>query len=185
MNQIPVIQFQQDEYGDELLINIMTLDKIRSHRTYQKVLRHSFYGVMLTMEGEGDIEVDGVSSTATKGTVSVTRPGDVCTIKKDGGLFSLYLVFERDFLLSFFNNLHFLDSLPFFSHRRNSPFIRLNELMYNRILKIFLDIQFEITHDRNQHLLRAQLHETLILLQKQYPIEAPGKMSTDTRIARF
>lgn len=64
MKRIPVIKFQRDKYGDELLVDVVTLDAIRKSRGFQEVLRQSFYGVMLTTGGFGEVEVDGVSCSA-------------------------------------------------------------------------------------------------------------------------
>lgn len=185
MKQIPVIKFHKDKYGDELLIDVVTLDMIRRSKTFADVMRQSFYGVMLTTGGEGDVEVDGVPCTAKKGLVAFARPGDVCTVTADRGLTSLELIFERDFVLSFFNDPRFLDNLPYFSHQRKSPYVQLDEALYNRIIGLFVEIQLEISHARDRHLLRAMLYETLMLLQKAAPVEARQRESSETRVARF
>lgn len=182
---IPVIKFHRDKYGDELLIDVVTLDTIRSSKGFAEVLRQSFYGVMLTTGGEGDVEVDGIPYTATKGLVAFARPGDVCTVANDRGLTSLELIFERDFVLSFFNDSHFLDGLSYFSHQRKSPYVQLDEALYDRIIGLFVEIQLEISHARDRHLLRAMLYETLMLLQKAAPVEARQRESSETRVARF
>ena len=145
---IPVIKFHRDKYGDELLIDVVTLDTIRSSKGFAEVLRQSFYGVMLTTGGEGDVEVDGIPCTATKGLVAFARPGDVCTVANDRGLTSLELIFERDFVLSFFNDPHFLDGLSYFSYQRKSPYVQLDEALYDRIIGLFVEIQLEISHAR-------------------------------------
>lgn len=184
--QIPVIKFHRDKYGDELLIDVVTLDAIRNSPTFHDVMRQSFYGVMLTTGGEGDVEVDGIPCTAGKGLVAFARPGDVCTVTRDKGLTSLELIFERDFVLSFFNDPHFLDNLSYFSPNRLSPYVQLDEALYNRIIGLFVEIQLEIAHSRDRHLLRAMLYETLMLLQKASAGQAEKKReSSETRVARF
>ena len=185
MKRIPVIKFQRDKYGDELLVDVVTLDAIRKSRGFQEVLRQSFYGVMLTTGGFGEVEVDGVSCSASKGLVAFARPGDVCTVKEDNGLTALELIFERDFLLSFFNDPHFIDSLPYFTHRRPSPYLMLDEAMYNKIVGLFVEIQIEIAHDRSVHLLRALLYEVLVLLQRAVPVESDVPISVESRVVRF
>ena len=184
-NQIPVIKFHRDKYGDELLIDVVTLDAIRNSQTFQDVMRQSFYGVMLTTGGEGNVELDGIPCTAGKGLVAFARPGDVCTVTRDEGLTSLELIFERDFVLSFFNDPHFLDSLSYFSAKRPSPYVQLDEALYNRIIALFVEIQLEIAHSRDRHLLRAMLYETLMLLQKATPVAEKKRESSETRMARF
>ena len=90
--KIPVIKFHKDKYGDELLIDVVTLDMIRNSKTFADVMRQSFFGLMLTTGGEGDVEVDGVPCEARKGLMACPRPGDVCTVLRDDGLTSLELI---------------------------------------------------------------------------------------------
>ena len=182
---IPVIKFHKDKYGDELLIDVVTLDMIRASKDFAKALRQSFYGVMLTTGGEGDVEVDGEPCTATKGLVAFVRPGDVGTVTNDRNLTALELIFERDFLLSFFNDPHFLDGLSYFSTSRSSPYVMLNEALYNRIIGLYVEIQLEVANARDRHLLRAMLYETLMLLQKASPVSGRKRESSETRVARF
>ena len=185
MKQIPVIKFHKNKYGDELLIDVVTLDAIRNSPMFQDVMRQSFYGVMLTTGGEGDVEVDGEPYVASKGLVACARPGDVCTVTNDRGLTSLELIFERDFVLSFFNDPHFLDGLSYFSSKRQSPYVMLDETLYNRIIGLYVEIQLEITHARDRHLLRAMLYETLMLLQKASPVSERQRESSKTRVTHF
>lgn len=182
---IPVIKFKRDKYGDELMVDVVTLDAIRKSKGFQKVLRQSFYGVMLTTGGSGEVEVDGVAGSARKGLVAFARPGDVCTVREDNGLTALELIFERDFLLSFFNDPHFLDSLPYYSHLRPSPYLALDESLYNKIVGLFVEIQIEIANERDVHLLRALLYEVLVLLQKAFPIETKKPVNAESRVVRF
>lgn len=182
---IPVIKFRRDKYGDELMVDVVTLDTIRKSKGFQEVLRQSFYGVMLTTGGSGEVEVDGVAGSARKGLVAFARPGDVCTVREDNGLTALELIFERDFLLSFFNDPHFLDSLPYYSHLRPSPYLVLDESLYNKIVGLFVEIQIEIANERDVHLLRALLYEVLVLLQKAFPIETKKPVNAESRVVRF
>lgn len=182
---IPVIKFRRDKYGDELMVDVVTLDTIRKSKGFQEVLRQSFYGVMLTTGGSGEVEVDGVAGSARKGLVAFARPGDVCTVREDNGLTALELIFERDFLLSFFNDPHFLDSLPYYSHLRPFPYLVLDESLYNKIVGLFVEIQIEIANERDVHLLRALLYEVLVLLQKAFPIETKKPVNAESRVVRF
>lgn len=196
---IPVIKFNRRKYGGELLIDIVTLDTIRNSKTFAPVQRQSFYGLMLTTDGEGDVEVDGVPTVACKGMVACARPGDVCTITNDRGLQSLELIFERDFLLSFFSDPHFLDSIAYLSPQRTSPYLMLDEALYNRIIGLYDSLLLELhgsgrtltsAQPQGQHLLRAMLYEVLMLLQRATPVEnvAALMVGSDTgsdRVSRF
>ena len=164
---IPVVKFHSRKYGDKLLIDVVGLDTIRRSPNFAPVLRQSFYGIMLTTGGEGKVDVDGHRCSARKGLVACARPGDVCSIVEDGGLASLQLIFEREFLLSFFADPHFLDGIACLSPRRSSPYLWLDEAQYSRVVALYdaLLIELHTTERRNPHLLRAMLYEVLVLLQ--------------------
>ena len=196
---IPVIKFNRRKYGGELLVDIVTLETIRNSPNFAKALRQSFYGLMLTTGGEGDVEVDGVPMVARKGLMACARPGDVGIVINDCGLQALELIFERDFLLSFFSDPHFLDGISYLSPQRTSPYLMLDEALYNRIIGLYDSLLLELHGTGNtltsartpgQHLLRAMLYEVLMLLQKATPVEvAPAiSVSPDTgsdRVSRF
>ena len=189
---IPVIKFNRRKYGSELLVDIVTLDTIRNSKTFADVMRQSFYGLMLTTGGEGDVEVDGVPAVACKGMVACARPGDVCTIIDDRGLQSLELIFERDFLLSFFSDPHFLDGIAYLSPQRTSPYMMLDEALYNSIVGLYDSILLELhgSGKTDSHLLRAMLYQALMLLQRATPVENEatamvGPDSGSDRVARF
>ena len=183
---IPVIKFNRHKYGGELLVDVVTLDAIRRAPNFADALRQSFYGLMLTTGGEGEVEVDGIPMTARKGLMACARPGDVGTVINDRGLTSLQLIFERDFLLSFFSDPHFLDGIAYLSPQRTSPYLLLDEALYNRIVGLYDSILIELhgSGKTDAHLLRAMLYEVLMLLQKATLVEATGTSETE-RVARF
>ena len=183
---IPVIKFHKRKYSDELLVDIVTLETIRNSKTFAPVQRQSFYGLMLTTGGEGDVEVDGVPAVACKGMMACARPGDVCTIIEDRGLQSLELIFERDFLISFFSDSHFLNGIAYLSPQRTSPYLMLDEPLYNSIVGLYDSILIELhsTEKKNHHLLRAMLYQVLMLLQKAAPVEG-GTITETDRVSLF
>lgn len=183
---IPVVKFNRRKYGGELLVDIVTLETIRISPYFADVMRQSFYGLMLTTGGEGNVEVDGVPTVARKGLVACARPGDVCTVTDDRGLTSLELIFERDFLLSFFSDPHFLDGIAYLSPQRTSPYLMLDESLYNRIIGLYDSMLLELhgSGKTDQHLLRAMLYEVLMLLQKASPVEYETTAETE-RVSRF
>jgi len=185
-NHIPVVKFHKRKYGEELLIDIVTLETIRSSKHFTGVQRQSFYGIMLTTAGEAQVEVDGHPCIAKKGLVACARPGDVCTVLNDNGLDSLELIFERDFLLSFFNDTHFLDGIAYLSPQRASPYLWLDDTLYNKIIGLYDSILIELhgSGKKNLHLLRAMLYEVLMLLQKASPSEE-NVTSENDRVTRF
>lgn len=183
---IPVIKFDRRKYGGELLVDVVMLDNIRRAPNFADALRQSFYGLMLTTGGEGEVEIDGVPTVACKGLMACARPGDVGTVISDRGLTALELIFERDFLLSFFSDPHFLDGIAYFSPHCTSPYLMLDDALYNRIIGLYDSLLLELhgTEKANSHLLRAMLYEVLMLLQKATPVEIATICKSDS-VSRF
>ena len=73
------------------------------------------------------------------------------------------LAFEKEFLLAFFNDPHFLDRFAFLSPDRPSPFLKLEPALFDRIHQLYLEMQKEIgrEEDIDQHILMAMLYEIL------------------------
>lgn len=94
-NHIPVVKFHKRKYGEELLIDIVTLETIRRSKHFTGVQRQSFYGIMLTTAGEANVEVDGHPCIAKKGLVACARPGDVCTVRERKTRICFVLCFTR------------------------------------------------------------------------------------------
>lgn len=81
---------------------------------------------------------------------------------------ALNLVFEKEFLLSFFNDPHFLNQFEYLSAGRQSPFLHLSDSLYERIHTLYKEMRDEIVgrEEKDQHILRAMLYETLMLLKR-------------------
>lgn len=114
---------------------------------------------------------------AEKGTLVAGIPGDVWCWNADTRLQGYVLVFEEEFLLSFFNDRLFLQKFPYFQPDRPSPFYRMEDGLFNRICQVNKQIKLEIhgyeTNLRktslpkiDQHILRAMLYEILTLFKR-------------------
>lgn len=169
MRQIPVYHFYKTKYGDELLVDVVDFDFMRPWLQKTPVFRESFYSLSLIIDGDEEMALNGQCRRVEKGLVFCSRPGDVWSLDKDFNVRGLCLVFEKEFLLSFFNDTHFLDRFAFLAVDRPSPFLLAGQDMFERILALYRDMQAEIgrDHDIDQHILRAMLYETLMLLSRQ------------------
>lgn len=167
MKKIPVYKFFKHKYGDELLVDIVDYDDMRGiHET--PVFTETFYSITLVKEGNEHIGVNGQYSDITHATVITSIPGEVWSFPENVSLKALNLVFEKEFLLSFFNDSHFLDQFEYLSADRHSPFLHLSDNLYQRIHTLYKEMQEEIIgrKEKDQHILRAMLYETLMLLNR-------------------
>lgn len=168
MKDIYTFKFWKHKYGPELLIDIVDyavmLPPIRRHTTFTE----TFYSVTIVLDADETISVDGASSHVRHGSVVTSIPGEVWQFSPESQLKGFNLAFEKEFLLTFFNDPHFLDRFAFLSPERPSPFLVMEPALFERIHLLYLEMRKEIgrEEDIDQHILRAMLYETLMLLSR-------------------
>lgn len=170
MKSIPQYPFHKTKYGDELLIDVVELDYAR--RFIPKSLIHSltYYDITYISEGSGFFSVDDREYQVREGDLIFTRPGEIRKWDVRHIMNGYALIFEEEFLLSFFNDPEFIRRLSYFRVDRNCALLRLNEAGSLRILKLIKDIQHEILfyQTKDKHILRALLYEALVILNREY-----------------
>ncbi len=174
MKRIPVYKFYKHKYGDELLVDIVDYDVMRGPLGRTPVCSYTFYAITLVLEADEAVAVNGRSRRLSRGDIVCAIPGEVWTFPDEIKMQALNLAFEKEFLLSFFNDPHFLDRFTYLQADRPSPFLRPDEETFGRILGLYRQMQAEITNYdvKDQHILRAMLYETMMLLQRVPTVEA-------------
>ena len=168
MKDIYTFKFWKHKYGPELLVDIVDyavmLPPIRRHPTFTA----TFYSITIVLDADETVSVDGASSHVGYGSVVTSIPGEVWQFSPESQLKGFNLAFEKEFLLTFFNDPHFLDRFSFLSPERPSPFLVMEPTLFERIHLLYLEMQKEIgrEEDIDQHILRAMLYETLMLLSR-------------------
>ncbi len=193
MKKIPLYKFYRHKYGDELLVDVVDYNVMRSDICRTPVYSTSFYSIMLILDGDENIGVNGVNHQVCRGMVVCGIPGEVWTHESDMSLVALNLIFDKEFLLSFFNDTHFLDHFAYLDANRSSPFLLLSGDLQERVLNLFQVMQKEINggHEPiDQHLLRAMLYETLMLLKRAkqpetMPVEEKSDLTSSRYVSRF
>ncbi len=174
MKRIPTYKFNKHKYGDELLIDLITYDRMLPDIERTPVFSETFYSITLLLEGETVVALNGQSRHVGRGTIISSIPGEVWTFTDVQNFKALNLIFEKEFLLSFFNDPHFLDRFTYLQADRPTPFLQPDDVAFERILGLYRDMQREITdyENKDQHILRAMLYETMMLLQRVPTAEA-------------
>jgi AraC-like DNA-binding protein len=192
MKKIPLYKFYKHKYGDELLVDVVNYDKMRSDICHTPVYSTSFYSIMLILEGNEEVGINGRMRQVCRGTVVCGIPGEVWTHESETKLEALNLIFDKEFLLSFFNDAHFLDHFAYLAADRTTPFLLLNDELFERVLSLYREMQKEINGrgQIDQHLLRAMLYETLMLLKRaeqpaQTPVEGKEDLMSSRYVSRF
>ena len=187
---IPLYKFYRHKYGQELLIDVLSLSSIKEGIRRTPVHRESFFQVILFTQGCGEVAIDGCRRTVRPGEAACSRPGEVWTWCADPQLEGYVLIFEEQFLLSFFNNPHIIDHFPYLQAGRTSPFLIPDAALTERLLHLLRQMKAEIddAQSKDQHILRAMLYEALLLLNRAENAgggSRPGEVSPDRYMDRF
>lgn len=187
MKQIQLYKFHKRKYGAELLIDVLDLDYIKSGIRRAPVHRETFYCIILVTGGQEEVAVNGHKRVVQTGDVICSRPGEVWSWQPDPKLEGLVLIFEEPFLLSFFNDSRFLDRFAYLQSDRISPFLQPDAALQERLHHLFSLMKAEIDDNRNkdQHILRAMLYETLMLLNRAESTHDSGQPMNEIPVNRY
>jgi len=192
MKKIPVYKFYKHKYGDELLVDVISYEKMMPDIRRTLVFSETFYSITLVLEGSDVIAVNGKSCRLEKGLIICSIPGEVWSFEAEPQIEALNLIFEKEFLLSFFSDPHFLERFSYLQADRSSPFLMADEAAFERILTLYQEMRREITDytQKDQHILRAMLYETMMLLQRvpmvdAEQVESVQRSLTDIPVSRY
>ena len=162
------VAFNRRKYGRHLLIDVASVHELSGFIIGEP---HSlgFFDVILVTRGRGWFWLDSHRHAVQPRTVFFTTPGQVRrwdTSELDG----ICLFFEDLFIKEFLQDEGFLDRLPYFQADPLRASLRLAPTAARRVTARLAEMQSELAHYRrdNVDLLRAQLHETLIVLARLY-----------------
>ncbi|WP_281513432.1 AraC family transcriptional regulator [Bacteroides acidifaciens] len=187
MKKIKLYKFHKRKYGTELLIDVLDLDYIKTGIRRNPVHRETFYCIILITDGREEVTVNEHTRLVQAKDVICSRPGEIWHWQPDPKLKGLVLIFEEPFLLSFFNDPHFLERFGYLQSNRTSPFLSLDEQLNERFYRLLEQMKSEINDTRNkdQHILRAMLYEALVLLNRAEKVENRGQPMNDISTSRY
>jgi AraC family transcriptional activator of pobA len=178
MKEIPFYKYFKHKYGQELLVDVIHTDDMLNNIRRTPVYITNFYSIILFTSGDEELTVNEHTMKVHKGVAVCSRPGEVWKWNQHTQLQGLHLLFEEEFLFSFFNDPLFLNKFPYLQADRSSSFLQPDEELFNRILHLYKEMQAEIKKPgrvKDQHILRAMLYETLMLYNR-----APQVVSEDS-----
>ncbi len=187
MKQIPLYKFHKHKYGAELLIDVLDLDYIKKGIRCNLVHRENFYCIILISNGREEVTVNEHTLLVQEGNVICSRPGEIWKWPSNPQLRGIVLIFEEPFLLSFFNDPHFLDHFAYLQADRTSPFLRLDKPLNERFRSLLAQMKTEIDGhtEKDQHILRAMLYEALVLLNRAEKTDDGGQPMSDVSTGRY
>ncbi|SEQ30686.1 helix-turn-helix domain-containing protein [Myroides profundi] len=130
--------------------------------------QHSFYQILLIINGTGIHHIDNRIYSVTKGDIFFLAPGQVHRWDFNETTQGFIINFTADFFSSFLLNKDFIQLLPFFEY--NSEYTKLNIFkQYSTIVNIFdkITFEFQIKETTDLNLIRIYILELLLLIKKQ------------------
>lgn len=173
MKKIPLYKFYKHKYGRELLVDVIDIDVMKSDIRKTPNLILSFFCIIIVTDGEEVVGINGRERLVVPKTVICGRPGEVWSWNKDTQLKGMEFIFDEMFLLSFFNDPRFLDRFAYLHANRPSPFMTMDDELFDRLTNLYGEMKREIDGvrgmERDEHMLRAMLYEVLMLLNRAAP----------------
>ena len=188
---IPRYTFLKNKYGSELLVDIVELKDIKKYVVKSSVHTLTYYDITFITEGEGSFILDNHTYRGGVGDVFFSKPGEIRSWDTNAIVNGYALIFEEEFLSSFFKDSLFVQHLSFFGWDKSCSKLHLSDELYKRMLRLLQNIKTEIDgYKQNDiHVLRALLYEALMLLDRTYQNEiSVGTMNKESRnihISRF
>ena len=169
MKSIPQYHFHKTKYGEELLIDVVSLDSIRKYIERYPIHVLSYYDITFITKDTGAFSIEDKKYVLQPGDVIFSKPGEIRSWDKSRIPQGFALIFEEDFLLSFFNDTSFLRNLSYFNKKHVTAKINISSIQ-SRIDQLLQNILEEINNyqSKDNHILRAQLYEILMLLNREY-----------------
>lgn len=168
MKNIPTYDFHKTKYGSELLIDVVELKHIKSYLSKSSLHTLTYYDITLITEGEGFFRIDGTNHTAKTADILFSSPHQLREWDTQNIINGYALIFEEEFLLSFFNDPYFIKNISYFKKNRSDNKLRLSADEFERTNVFIQQIKYEIDHYtiKNKHILRALLYQALMQLDR-------------------
>ena len=184
---MPRIAFNRTKYGRELLVDAAWIHDMPA---FILDAPHSlaFFDILLVTRGRGEFFLDGQRHPVRAGTVLFTTPGQVrlWNVEKLDGI---CLFFTDDFIKEFLHDESFVHRLPYFQTEPGDAILALKPARARALRTRLTAMRKELANYKRDsvHLLRAQLHETLIVLARAYAAahRVPARRPTHDAVSRY
>lgn len=168
MKSIPQYHFSNEKYGKTLLVDIVPISEINKYIDIQPIHRLTFYDLTFVTNGNENLSINQIELQVGSGDIICSIPGEIWSWPKKTSLEGYVLLFEAEFLLSFFNDKQFLNKFKHLQRDRPSPLISIDEKLFNKNLEYLKDIHNEIQLGKasNEHILRALVYLILSVIEQ-------------------
>jgi len=163
--------FEKNKYGEELLIDCGLISKTKGFIRDETPFYVSFHEIIFITQGKGRFKLDDEEIPFERGTILLLpqnkwRQWAVIDEPMDG----YFLIFEEEFIATFFNDALFLYRFHYFYNNSTPSFIQTGEAVFRAMTVKLDEIQTELQGLRkdSHHLLRSILYYLLIQINRIY-----------------
>lgn len=170
MRNIPTYDFHKTKYGSELLIDVVALKDIKKYLSDYSLHALTYYDITLITDGEGFFRIDETNHQVKVSDVLFSQPYQLREWDTQHIADGYALIFEEEFLLSFFNDPNFINNISFFKKYCNNSRLELSTSVFEQINFLMQQIKDEIDKYavKNKHILRALLYQVLMTLDRAF-----------------
>jgi AraC-like DNA-binding protein len=168
MKHIPQYNYYRKKSADELRVNVVELHYIKPYFSTSSIHSLTYYDITFITEGSGFFTVGDQTHIIKPYDVIFTKPGEARNWDKKNIRDGFALIFEEEFILSFFNDCDFLQNLSFFSIGRYSVKTTLGNETFANVYDVISRLKSEIAEAKDRHTVRSLLYEALTLLNRAY-----------------
>ncbi len=166
MKSIHQYNFYRKKYGIDLPIDVVAIKDFKKFIEKNRTHRLSYFDLTFITEGNEELVINDSEMFVKRGDIVCSIPGQVWSWQENTKLDGYALVFEEEFLLSFFMDRYFLRNLSYLQVHRPSPLLTAKEDQFQVLLQHLNSLRSEILKiaDCNIDILRALLYLILSLL---------------------
>ncbi len=167
MKSIHQYNFYRKKYGVDLPIDVVAIRDFKKYIEKNRTHRLSYFDLTFILEGNEKLVINNSKMLVKRGDIICSIPGQVWSWQKNTKLEGYALVFEEEFLLSFFMDRYFLRKLSYLQVHRTSPLLTAKEDQFEILLQHLNSLRSEILKRAgcNTNILRALLYLILSLLE--------------------
>jgi AraC family transcriptional regulator, transcriptional activator of pobA len=162
--------FFKTKYGSELLIDLVRLETLEKYIIGGSPHVLSYYDITLITEGKGTFHLDESTFDIEPQKIFFSSPMQVRKWEIEKVPKGLILIFEEEFLGTFFNDSEFVQRLSYFNTSCHEPVLSLGDSDFTYFKSVLENIEEEIIAQdkKDNHILRALLYQSLCWLSRQY-----------------
>ncbi|QGY44196.1 helix-turn-helix domain-containing protein [Maribellus comscasis] len=162
--------FFKTKYGSELLIDLIRLENLEKYISEGKPHVLSYYDITLITEGVGEFLLDEYRYNIEPAKIYFSSPMQVRKWEIGKTPKGLVLIFEEEFLGTFFNDSEFVQRLSYFNATGHEPVLSLDSSDFDYLKTILKNIEEEIVgqQEKDNHILRALLYQVLVWLNRRF-----------------